>query len=123
MKDHLISREITLLEALSRINSLAPEPLVLFVLDDEKRMVGTLTDGDSRRALIAGASVNDKVSKVMHSNFNYMNVEEMDNVRELKHQKEMMMKLVPVLDKDKHIVDNVNHCLERIYNMRSFLFG
>lgn len=108
MKDHLISQEITLLEALSRINSVAPEPLVLFVLDEENRMVGTLTDGDSRRALIAGASVNDKVSKIMHRNFNYMKVEEIDNVKELKHQKEMMMKLVPVLDKDMHIVEIIN---------------
>lgn len=108
MKNHLISQEITLLEALSRINSVAPEPLVLFVLDEENRMVGTLTDGDSRRALISGASVNDKVSKIMHRNFNYMMVEEIDNVRELKHQKEMMMKLVPVLDKDKHIVEIIN---------------
>lgn len=108
MKDHLISQEITLLEALSRINSVAPEPLVLFVLDEENRMVGTLTDGDSRRALISGASVNDKVSKIMHRNFNYMMVEEIDNVRELKHQKEMMMKLVPILDNEKHIVDIIN---------------
>ena len=108
MKDHLISQEITLLEALSRINSVAPEPLVLFVLDEENRMVGTLTDGDSRRALIAGASVNDKVSKIMHRNFNYMKVEEIDNVKELKHQKEMMMKLVPVLDNDMHIVEIIN---------------
>lgn len=111
MIDHLISQEITLLEALSRINTLAPEPLVLFVLDNENRMVGTLTDGDSRRALIAGASVNDKVSKIMHRSFNYMSVEEIYNVKELKHQKEMMMKLVPVLDKDKHIVEIIN--LER----------
>lgn len=108
MINHLIGQELTLLEALSRINSLAPEPLVLFVLDEENRMVGTLTDGDSRRALISGASVNDKVSKIMHRNFNYMMVEEIDNVRELKHQKEMMMKLVPVLDKDKHIVEIIN---------------
>lgn len=108
MKDHLISQEITLLEALSRINSVAPEPLVLFVLDEENRMVGTLTDGDSRRALIAGASVNDKVSKIMHRNFNYMKIEEIDNVKELKHQKEMMMKLVPILDKDMHIVEIIN---------------
>ena len=108
MKDHLISQEITLLEALSRINSVAPEPLVLFVLDEENRMVGTLTDGDSRRALIAGASVNDKVSKIMHRDFNYMKVEEIDNVKELKHQKEMMMKLVPVLDKDMCIVEIIN---------------
>ena len=108
MKNHFISQDITLLEALERINSVAPEPLVLFVLDANKRMVGTLTDGDSRRALIAGASVNDKVERIMHRNFNYMKVEDIDNVKEIKRQKELMMKLVPVLDKDMHIVEIIN---------------
>ena len=111
MKDHLVSQNITLLEALERINSLAPEPLVLFVLDDDKRMVGTLTDGDARRALIVGASVNDKVEVIMHRNFNYMKAEEIDDVKEIKRQKELKMTLVPVLDREKHIVDVIN--LER----------
>ena len=84
MKNHIISQELTLLEALSCINSLAPDPLVLFVVDGENHMVGTLTDGDSRRALIKGASVNDKVEKIMHRNFNYMKVEDSQNVQEIK---------------------------------------
>ena len=108
MKNHLISQNITLLEALSCINSLAPEPLVLFVVDDEKRMVGTLTDGDSRRALVGGASLNDKVERIMHRNFNYMKVEDVKDVKELKRQREKKMKLVPILDGDKHIVDIIN---------------
>ena len=108
MKDHLISQDITLLEALSCICALAPDPLVLFVVDNEKRMVGTLTDGDSRRALINGASVNDKVAKIMHRNFNYMKAEEIDDVKEIKRQKELKMVLVPVLDKENHIVEIIN---------------
>lgn len=111
MKDHLIKQDITLLEALGRINSVAPEPLVLFVLDEHERMVGTLTDGDSRRALVTGASVNDKVEKIMHRNFNYMKVEDTQDVQEIKRQREKKMKLVPILDSEKHIVEIVN--LER----------
>ena len=114
MKNHTVSKEKSLIEALTIINSLVPDPLVLFVVDENNRMVGTLTDGDSRRALIAGASVNDKVEKVMHRNFNYMKVEEICNVKEIKRQKEMKMKLVPVLDKDMHIVDVIN--LEKYAN-------
>lgn len=115
MINHLIGQELTLLEALSRINSLAPEPLVLFVLDEENRMVGTLTDGDSRRALIAGASVTDKVEKIMHRDFNYMKVEDIDDVLEIKRQRDLKMRLVPVLDEEKHIVEIIN--LEK-YNSR-----
>ena len=111
MKGHIISQDLTLLEALKRINSLAPDPLVLFVVDEQNRMVGTLTDGDSRRALIAGASVNDKAEKVMLRNFRYMRLEDITNVQEIRHQKEMQMKLVPILDDERHIVDIIN--LER----------
>jgi len=106
---HIISQEITLLEALARINTFkVPEPLVLFVVDNQQRMVGTLTDGDSRRALIAGASVSDKAEKVMHRQFLYMRQEDVTNVKEIRHQKEMKMQLVPILDEEHHIVDIIN---------------
>lgn len=105
---HFLSKDKTLLEALTQINSLAPDPLVLFVVDGENRMLGTLTDGDSRRALIAGVSVDDKVEKVMHTNFNYMKLDAINDVKEIKRQKELKMKLVPVLDNDMHIVDIIN---------------
>ncbi len=108
MKNHLISQDITLLEALSSICDLAPEPLVLFVLNEKRQMVGTLTDGDSRRALIKGASLNDKVATIMHRNFNFMKVGELDNVKEIKRQRELKMKLIPVLDEEDHIVDIIN---------------
>lgn len=105
---HIISKDLTLLDALSCINVLYPAPLVLFVVDEEDKMVGTLTDGDSRRALISGFSVHDKAEKIMHRNFNYLKEEEIDNVQEIKRQKELAMKLVPVLDKDMHIVEIIN---------------
>lgn len=108
MEKHIINKDKTLLDALRQINTLYPDPLVLFVIDDDRRMVGTLTDGDSRRALIAGASVDDKAEKVMHRDFNYMRVDEANYVLELRHQKEMNMKLVPILDEDKHIEDIIN---------------
>ena len=108
MKDHTIKQNVSLLNALEQINSLAPDPLVLFVLDENDRMVGTLTDGDSRRALISGASLNDRIETIMHRNFNFMKAEEIENVKGLKRQKELKMKLVPILDKNMHIIEVIN---------------
>ena len=105
---HLINKDKSLLDALKQINSLHPDPLVLFVVDDDQRMVGTLTDGDSRRALIAGASINDKAEKIMHRDFNHMRDYDVHNVLEIRHQKEMLMKLVPILDNEDHIIDIIN---------------
>ena len=108
MKDHIICKEYTLIEALNIINGLAPDPLVLFVVDENQRMIGTLTDGDSRRALIAGASVRDKVEIIMHRDFNYMRYEAINDVIEIRKQKEKHMKLVPVLDEGGHIKDIID---------------
>ena len=105
---YIINQHERLMDALIRINSLGLGPLVLFVVDDQNRMVGTLTDGDSRRALIAGASVCDTIDMVMHRDFKFMHVDDIENVREIRHQKEMLMKLVPVLDNENHIVDIID---------------
>lgn len=105
---HIISEDHTLLDALKQINSLAPNPLVLFVVNEKEQMVGTLTDGDSRRALIKGASVNDKASDVMHRRFNFLRKGVNDNVENIHRQRDMQMKLVPILDEDNHIIDIIN---------------
>lgn len=102
---HFISKDKTLLQALEQINCFRNEPLVLFVIDDDGRMLGTLTDGDSRRALISGASVNDPAEKIMHRGFRYIKIEDANNVKEIRKQKELQMKLVPILDNEMHIVD------------------
>lgn len=108
---YIIYKDKTLLEALVQINSLAPDPLVLFVVDEKRRMEGTLTDGDSRRALIAGVSVNNTIDQVMHRNFNSLTEGVDYDVRHLHQQKDKKMKLVPILDKERHIIDIIN--LER----------
>lgn len=105
---HIVSCNITLLEALSRINSLSPDPLVLFIIDNNQRMMGTLTDGDSRRALVKGFSIEDKISKIMTHNYRYIDIENITDVHEIRRQKEMKMKLVPILDKEHHIIDVIN---------------
>jgi dTDP-glucose pyrophosphorylase len=112
-RKHIIEVSHTLLQALKQINSFSEidGPLVLFILDNDGRMVGTLTDGDARRAIIAGVDVHDTIEKVMHRNFNFLRHGVDDDVRHLRQQKLLKMKLVPILDSDDRIVDIVD--LER----------
>lgn len=110
-QEHKISETKTLLQALEQINGLVDGPLVLFVLDGNDRMVGTLTDGDARRGIIAGIDVHDTIEKVMHRNFNFLRRGVDDDVKHIKQQKLLKMKLVPILDNEDHIVDIID--LER----------
>lgn len=106
--NHLVSKYISIIDALKHINNIKSEPLVLFVLDNNNRMVGTLTDGDVRRALISGCKLEDKIENVMHRNFNFICQNDNDIVQNLHHQRELMMKLVPILDLENHIVEIFN---------------
>ena len=105
---NIINQNAAILEALTKINELPPNPLVLFVVDEENRMVGSLTDGDIRRALISGASLNGRISLVMHKNFRYIAKNDIDNVLLIKELKAKKITLIPVLDDGKHIVETID---------------
>lgn len=105
---YIISQDKTLIEALKQINDLVTGPLVLFAVDKDNKMVGTITDGDVRRALINGAQLTDEIASVMNLHFNFVSEGGGDIVRSLHHQRELKMKLVPILDAQKHITDIVN---------------
>ena len=66
---HFISSCADTLEALRRINALGGESMTLFVAAADGKLLGTVTDGDIRRALIAGAKVTDPVTEAMHRDF------------------------------------------------------
>ena len=62
----LVGPEITLREALSTIDRAGSQ--MALVVDAERRLLGTLSDGDARRGLLKGLALTDKVSAAMHLN-------------------------------------------------------
>lgn len=105
---HIISQEQTLLNALQRINKITDGPLVLFVIDNNSQMIGTLTDGDIRRALIRGIGIDFPISEAIHRNFNFLRKGIDDDVVNIRKQRNLKMKLVPILDASNHIVEIIN---------------
>lgn len=107
---HIIHHTESLLAALTQLNQIGSGPLVLFIVDGCDRLVGTLTDGDSRRALISGATVQTPLHEIMHKNFKYMHIMNIGNVKEIKRLKELDIKLIPIVDDDMRIVDLIDVC-------------
>lgn len=62
----LITSNATILETLKIIDEAALE--IALVVDNQKRLIGTVTDGDIRRGLIKGAKLNDPISELMNPN-------------------------------------------------------
>lgn len=102
---HIITREATVLDAVRMLNGIAEDlSLTLFVVDPASgRMVGTVTDGDIRRAISGGCGLGCKVGEAMNAGFTYIREGDfsVDTLRDIKAHR---FKLVPVLDGAERIV-------------------
>ncbi|MBD5308760.1 MAG: NTP transferase domain-containing protein [Bacteroides sp.] len=107
MNRHLISAGSTVLSALEMLNDLSGQVMTLFVIDSDGRMTGTLTDGDIRRGLLAGALLSDPVDKVMLRSFRSLSADGID-LRRLKQLRQQGIRLIPVLDTDGRPVDIID---------------
>jgi len=92
----LIDKTATIKEALTKLNNLADEVLTLFVMDS-KRLVGTLTDGDVRRALIQDISLSEPVAKIMNPHFHFIHPDEKD-IQKIREIRVKGIKLLPCLN-------------------------
>ena len=112
MKDYqkyIIPDTSSIKDALIALYNLPSDVLTLFVLDKNGCMVGTLTDGDIRRKLIIGVTLDKNVTIAMHRDFH--SIENCKaNVQEISKLKEKNIVLLPCLDEEKKIV--------RIYNLK-----
>ena len=70
MKKVLISPEISLKEAINRLNELGTKTLV--VSNEENKLLGTLSDGDIRRAIINGNNLDENIENIYNQNPKYV---------------------------------------------------
>lgn len=106
-KRYILNQNATVRDALVSLDGNTHDWQTLFIVDDDERIVGTLTDGDIRRGLIKGAALDDTVSAVMHKNFKYVR-EGQNDAKVLKEFREKQIYFVPVLDKEDRIVKVFN---------------
>jgi dTDP-glucose pyrophosphorylase len=103
MKDITILPDETIRDAMKALNKTAEK--CLLVVNEKKKLLGTLTDGDLRRSILAGASVSESINTIYHRNpsvvvkggFTPNDAEMM--LREKK------LDLIPVVDKGGIVID------------------
>ena len=107
IRNYIISESVCIKEALVAINGITHDGELLIVVNDCQQMVGSLTDGDIRRGLIAGAELTDSVSRIMHRNFKFIKQSEFD-VEHLKSFRDQRIMFIPILDEKYQVIDVVN---------------
>lgn len=103
MKSNIINSDATLLDALRAINELSGQLMTLIVTAPDGRMAGTLTDGDIRRALLAGNGLEASVTSAMRRDFCYLHADDID-VEALAAYRRKGIRMIPVLDADGRVV-------------------
>lgn len=100
MKKYIVKRTSNLMEVIKCIND-NPEKVAL-AIDEDERLVGIVTDGDIRRALIDGAQSKDPISKYMSSDPIY--IEENAKMDLQRYMIKKNIRHLPVVDSERKIL-------------------
>ena len=96
-KKHLISSKLNIRDALQKLNLLGSDA-ILFVINDSENLVGSLTDGDVRRGLLKGYTIDDKVIDIIQNSTKYIRKGDGD-VKKIIKYRDNQFNIIPVLDK------------------------
>jgi dTDP-glucose pyrophosphorylase len=111
---HLIKKGSKVKEALAQLSDLSPD-VILFVVDDNKKLIGSLTDGDIRKGLIQGFNIENSIDEIIYSKPIFIRKGE-HKIEKLIEYREKLYRIIPVLALDNKIVDVIN-----FRNIKSYL--
>ena len=96
----LINSSCSVADLVKKMEELTAQIIVekpnIFLIDEHNVVVGSISDGDIRRGIIKGASLNSPARDVMNSNFRFLNARTY-NHSTIKELKEGQVRFVPFL--------------------------
>ncbi len=95
------NKEMTIVDAMSRIDENARG--ILFIVDEQERLIGSVTDGDIRRWIIKTGDLNATVENAMMTAPKYLHPDERYKARKLMKSKKI--NAIPVVDELYQIDD------------------
>ena len=107
MNTHLILHTATIKDAMLQLNSMGLDAINLFVIDEEQKLLGSVTDGDIRRSLIKDVSTSAAITLAMNINFEFL-LEGKYTPADLDRIRKRNIRLVPVTDEARHLVELID---------------
>lgn len=103
---HLIESGKPIKEGLQRLNDLAADA-ILFVICNEGKLKGSITDGDVRRGLLRGLNMENRVDDFIQENPKFIRKGNY-TIHELIEYRTKNFKVIPVIDQEDKIVNIIN---------------
>lgn len=101
LKKFIISENCSLKKAIFIINETASQ--IALVVKNQK-LIGIVTDGDIRRALLRGLNLNLKIKKIMTRNYTFL-LNPASKEDALRLMKNKTLKQIPLIDNNKNLID------------------
>lgn len=106
VENHTIGESHSVRDALIKLDRLASDA-ILFVVDDQNKLLGSLTDGDLRRGFIKGLGFENQLLDFIQSSPKFI-LEKEYNLDALELLKANNFKVVPIINEQGIIVDVLN---------------
>jgi len=105
-RKHLININSTIKYALELLSSVGLDT-ILFAINENKQLIGSITDGDIRRGLLKGLSIENPIAEIINSNPKFIRKENY-SIDEIKNLRNNNYKVIPVLDKNGVIINIIS---------------
>lgn len=100
----LIHKDKTLVDALRQLDGLRDiSRVILFAIDDNQQVIGSVTDGDIRRSIIKEQNLLKPVSEICNRNFKHFT--DSGVYQSLNSFRKEDIKILPILNQNKQMVD------------------
>ena len=103
IKKYILPSSGTAREVLELINEIAIPNIAVFVVNENNQLIGSLTDGDIRRGLLKGATIDSLVTTFLNPNSKYFVAGE-DNFEKVIQYKSLGIRFVPEVNAARNIV-------------------
>lgn len=105
--DVLIHKSKNLVEGLQRLNELRNlSRLILFVVDDNEKVVGSVTDGDIRRSIIAEQNLQKTLGEIANPDFKRLY--QKDSYQSFEKFRKSDIKILPILNQEGKMIDLID---------------
>ena len=102
--DILIHKDKNLVEGLRQLNQLrGMSRLILFVVDDNDRVVGSVTDGDIRRSIANEQNLQKTLGEICNQEFKHLL--QKDTYQSFEKYRRSDIKILPILNQEGKMVD------------------
>jgi len=103
MKDITVKQNISIGDAMKALNQTAEK--CLLVVDENKKLLGTLTDGDLRRSILGGSKFSEDISGSYNTKPTVLIKNKYSTEEAKQLMRDLKLDLIPVVDENHLVVD------------------